>query len=133
MEIKTVKIESGEFKLIRYNGMWVFPAISTYEYGLGSPIAMILYSLDGDWLEPYTVVTVNLPDCERNTGCQFIDTNNNGSYILDWLEESGFGKRTGKNGISGFCTYPEFDFYKGENFHEYRNISILQEEQMFNI
>lgn len=123
MEIKTIIIEGREFNLIRFKNEWVFPFITTYECGLGSPIAFMLYYLVGDSLEYYTCVTVNLPECKRSAGCQFIDTNNNDSNILDWLEENKFGEWTNRTGTSGFCTYPEFDFYKGEKFHEYKKMS----------
>ncbi len=122
MKTKNVKIGNREFKLIRYKEMWVFPVISTYEHGLGSPIAFMMYCWNGKWLAPYSDITVNLPECKREAGCQFIDINNNDSGILDWLEENIFGKRTGRSAASGFCTYPEFDFYKGEEFWEYRRI-----------
>jgi hypothetical protein len=127
MKTKTAIIEGRRFDLIRYKNEWVFPFITIYEFGLGSPIAFMLYYLEGESLEYYTSVTVNIPGCGRSAGCQFIDTNNNDSDILDWLEENHFGKRTGGTGTSGFCTYPEFDFYKGEKFHEYkRNSHNLQ-------
>lgn len=118
--MKTKTIEGHEYKLLRYNGMWVFPIVSTYEYGMGSPIAIMLYVLENEHLEYYGDVTVNLPECNRSSGCQFIDTNNNDVSIIDWLEENNFGKRTGKFGESGFCKYQEFDFYQGQAFHEYK-------------
>ena len=121
--MKIIIIEGREYKLLRYNGMWVFPIISTYEYGMGSPIAMLLDVLEKDHLVYYGDITVNLPECNRSAGCQFIDINNNGIPIIDWLEENNFGKRTGKFGASGFCKYPEFDFYQGQAFYEYKQIN----------
>ncbi len=123
METKTVTIEGREYKLLRYNKEWVFPVITTYEHGLGSPIAFILLYLEDESLELYTDVTVNLPECTRSAGCQFINTNNNGEDIVDWLENNQFGKRTGKIGESGYCTYPEFNFYAGEQYWEYKQIN----------
>ena len=41
-----------------------------------------------------SVITVNLPGAERSAGCQFIDTNNNGEEVLDWLM------------LYGLCTLP---------------------------
>lgn len=119
MKTKQVTIDGKELKLIRYKKVWVFPLVTTYQEGLGSPIAILLQSYHNGGLEYYSDVTVNL-DSERSAGCQFIDTNNNGDQILDWLEENKFGERTGRTGKSGFCTYPEFNFYKGETFREYK-------------
>jgi hypothetical protein len=128
MKTKAITIESIEYTLLGYKGEWVFPRIATYADGLGSPICMELLQLAGGCLEPYTVVTVNLPGCDRRAGCQFVDTNNNGDDILDWLESNGFGKRTGNYGRSGFCAYPEFNFYAGETFREYKAINDRLEQ-----
>lgn len=59
--------------------------------------------------EPWSDLTVNLDvKCEKN--CSFIDTNNNGNEIIDWLVDNGLGYRTGLKARSGFCVYPEFIF-----------------------
>lgn len=123
METKQVKIKGKEIILLRYRNKWVFPVVSTYQHGLGSPIALMLYYLRKEELEYYCSITVNVPDCPRNAGCQFIDTNNNGEGILDWLEQNNFGTRTDQEGKSGFCTYPLFNFYKGEKYWEYRKMN----------
>lgn len=61
------------------------------------------------WPEPWSNLTVNLSvTCKPN--CAFIDTNNNGDEILDWLEDNGFGQQTGRIKVSGWCVYPEFEF-----------------------
>ena len=45
--------------------------------------------------EPWQNLTVNLGvKCEEN--CAFIDTNNNGSEIMDWLLDNGLGVYTSK-------------------------------------
>ena len=59
--------------------------------------------------EPWQNLTVNLSvSCEPNRA--YIDTNNNGNRILDWLETNGLGKQTGIVRSSGWCFYPEFEF-----------------------
>lgn len=123
MKMQSVIIEECTYELIRYGKYLVFPYFTTYADGLGSPICLVLYYLEDEDLEPLTTVTVNIPECKRSAGCQFIDINNNDDTVLDWLEENQFGERTGKTVDSGFCTYPEFDFYKGEKFHQYKEIS----------
>lgn len=122
MGTKEFQINGVKYIFLRYQDEWVFPVFNIYENGLGSPISMSLYSIEDGVVDCYTDITVNLPECSRSAGCQFIDMNNNDAGILDWLEENKFGKRTGNEGHSGFCTYPEFDFYKGEKFWEYRNL-----------
>lgn len=122
METKKIKFNGQELTLLQYQKYWVFPFFGIYSNGLGSPVAMQLYYLKDNSLEFYGDVTVNLPDCQRSAGCQFINTNKNKEGILEWLEEHNFGKRTGNSGKSEFCTYPEFDFYKGENYWVYKKV-----------
>lgn len=131
MKTKKVKISGVKAILLRYQGMWVYPEITWYSSGLGSPVAVILHQWKRRkflfwkcWLEEITRVTVNIPDERSGAGRQFIDTNNNGDEIIPWLEENGFGHLTGHRAQPGYCTYPEFDFYKGEMFHEYREVSM---------
>ena len=40
----------------------------------------------------------------------YIDINNNGREIINWLCENGLGWLTGAERRSGFCVYPEFEF-----------------------
>jgi len=119
--METKKTKKKRITLLPFKNLWVYPHITVYENGIGWPIAFFLYHLNGKVLDLYTCITVNLPHCEKSAGCQFIDTNNNGDDNVDWLEENGFGKRTGRHASSGFCTYPEFDFYQGINFFEHYN------------
>lgn len=136
METKEFEIQGKKYDFLRYKDEWVYPVFEAYESGLGSPIAMSLYSIDEEAegeieVELYTDVTTHLPQIKRSAGCQFIDTNNNGADIIDWLEQNKFGERTGNVGSSGFCTYPEFNFYKGENFWKYKKLSDEMAEQNF--
>lgn len=59
--------------------------------------------------EPWSDLTVNLGvKCKEN--CAYIDTNNNGNEIIEWLVENKLGVPTGHMRPSGFCVYPEFEF-----------------------
>lgn len=132
MKTKKVKILGVAATLLRYKKMWVFPEVLWYQAGLGSPVAVTLYWWRWRWwkfwqdpqIEYYTTITVNIPDSERQAGWQFIDTNNNGGDVVEWLEKYGFGKLVGRSEQSGFCRYPLFDFYSGEKFWEYRETSL---------
>lgn len=91
---------------LRLNGKRVYYKVSTYMES--DRIALLLEDEDH---APYGVVTVNIPELElKNNNCSFIDINNMGVEILDWLEINNFGKCTGAFGTSGFCMYPEFEF-----------------------
>lgn len=68
-----------------------------------------LISNDEGYPEPWQNLTVNLSvKCKPN--CAYIDTNNNGYEIIDWLEQHGLGYCTGNLMPSGWCVYPEFEF-----------------------
>lgn len=122
MAEKVIKVGGYKFKLLKWNGKWVFPFITYYQSGLESPICIILFSWsqEEDIFEQETIVTVNLPHYERGVGCQFVDTNNNGSSIIDWLVDSEFGFPTKRYAVSGFCSYPEFYFLSGAKFLMYK-------------
>ena len=59
--------------------------------------------------EPWSSLTVNLGvKCAEN--CAFIDTNNNGVGIIDWLLQNNLGRLTGREMPSGWCRFLEFEF-----------------------
>ena len=92
-----------EFK---YEGNSVIPQFTTYQDN--GRLALTL--LDTEYMELYAVLTVNIHDNLSNERCAFLDTNNCGDYVVSWLETHNFGKWTGRWGLSGFCSYPEFEF-----------------------
>ena len=58
---------------------------------------------------PWSNLTVNLGTrCKEN--CAFIDINNNGNEIMEWLMQNGLAVPTGEMKYSGFCVYPEVKF-----------------------
>lgn len=104
--------------------------INLHKYGKDHPVTFVTnkYANNGNlyiglitheegYPEPWSDLTVNLGvKCEEH--CAFIDTNNNGNEILDWLFENGFGHMTGDMRASGFALYPEvkFDMEKIKEF-----------------
>lgn len=65
------------------------------------------------YYESWSMLTVNLTrKCKPN--CAFIDINNNGGAIVDWLIANNLGMDTGVFEISGFCIYPMFEFNMDE-------------------
>ena len=72
-----------------------------------------LVTVEDGMLEPWSDLTVNLGvKCAEN--CAFIDTNNNGPQIIDWLTKNGLGYPTDVFRPSGMCVYPEFCFSMDE-------------------
>ena len=68
----------------------------------------ILEEEDGYYV-PWSDLTVNL-NRKCKPGCAFIDTNNNGDEIEDWLMKNNLAYPTGRLEVSGWCIYPEFKF-----------------------
>lgn len=65
-----------------------------------------------------SVITVNLPGAESSAGCQFIDTNNNGEEVLDWLMLYGLCTPTGRYAVSCFWQVPRGGFLSERTLHE---------------
>ena len=65
---KKVVVDGLTLKLLRKDEKWVFPFVTYYQHGLGSPICLELleYKEDSNGFEPEAVITVNLPGVERN-------------------------------------------------------------------
>ena len=80
-------------------------------YANNKNLCVKLYTWIEGWPEPYGYLTTNLGvKCAENRA--FIDINNNGDEIVDWLIANGLGEPTGRERMSqsGFCIYPEFEF-----------------------
>lgn len=96
--------------------------LNMIKYGAVHPMTFVMdqYSENGNlylglvthesgFPEPWQNLTVNLSvKCKEN--CAFIDTNNNGTEIIEWLMTNQLGRLTGRMESSGFCVYPEFKF-----------------------
>jgi len=82
------------------------------EYAYGGSLAIQMYYFDKEdgMYFPYGTLTVNLEGKTLEKDCAFVDVNNNGSSILEWIEKNGLGKRTGRIEQSGFCLFPEVKF-----------------------
>lgn len=83
--------------------------ISHYQINDNLAIQMWCWDESEVFPEPWSMLTVNLTKkCKSN--CAFIDINNNGSNIMEWLEKNNLGRPTGNYEVSGYCIYPEFEF-----------------------
>ena len=81
--------------------------LSNYAENNNLYVGLICY--DDGYPEPWSDLTVNLSvKCAEN--CAFIDTNNNGKSILEWLVLNELATPTGRTCQSGFCIYPEMKF-----------------------
>ena len=78
-------------------------------YALNGNLFVGLISHEAGYPEPWGDLTVCF-DIKCKPNCAFIDTNNNGNDIIDWLIAHKLGKLTGDMELSGFCMYPEFEF-----------------------
>ena len=90
-------------------------ALIAAEYAGGNlAIAMEYYDSEENQLMPYAALTVNLVNEKCRENCAFVDINNLGPTILEWISVNKLGTPTGKYGKSGFCVYPEVKFNMDE-------------------
>ena len=84
-------------------------------YGENRNLAIKMYSNDAGYMEPWSTLTVNL-SVKLPPDCAYIDTNNNGDEVIDWIIKNKLGTPTGEVRRSGYCVYPmvKFDLNKFE-------------------
>ena len=85
----------------------------TYQSNNTLAIEMIEVSPKGKRIRDYFgMLTVNIADSDvaASDKYAFIDTNNNGGEIAQWLIDNKIALPTGIMGYSGFCSYPLFKF-----------------------
>lgn len=117
-------------KLTRGNKTYTVSVIPTYYRDNLSLAIELSCKIGNDW-EPYGSLTTNLGD---NPGLNnaYVDTNNMGTDILDWIKKNNLGEPTGRMKKSGFCQYPEVHFneeiLKKFDTPEYRYYLESQEE-----
>jgi hypothetical protein len=70
-------------------------------------LAIQLVTWEEGYPEVWSDLTVNLED-NLESDCAYIDINNNGVEILQWIEDNKLGVPTGKITYSGFCQYPQY-------------------------
>ena len=85
-------------------------SLGLYAYVDNKRPAILLTCWEDGEEEPFTTITVNIPNEEvGGTNCNFVDTNNL-PYICTFIEENNLGEHTGMYGLSGYCIYPEYQF-----------------------
>lgn len=82
-------------------------------YSNNGTIAVEIISFDDDGFEePFAALTRNIP-CDyglANDTMQFIDTNNLGNDIGNWLVKNNIARPTGLAWPSGYCLYLLYEF-----------------------
>lgn len=80
------------------------------KYQRDGSMAVTVWSSIG---EPIATLTVCLCDGSLAWDEAYVDTNNC-QWVVGFIEQEGLGKRTGRIGRSGYCTYPvvKFDIQK---------------------
>lgn len=87
---------------------------STYRNNDTLYVGLVSISEEGE--EPFCALTVNIgEEWDINLASdtsQYIDTNNLGTEIVDWLVKNKIGEKTPFMGRSGYCSYPLMYFTK---------------------
>lgn len=84
----------------------------TYHSNGTLAIEMLSTTPKGKFKDYFGTLTVNIADSDMVASDKyaFIDTNNNGEEIAQWLIDNKIAYPTGIIGYSGFCSYPLFKF-----------------------
>lgn len=85
--------------------------IDSYLFGGG--LYLQLCAMEDGFPEPYADITVNLEGYPTEGSRAFVDTNNF-EQAVRLIEQYKLGVPTGRLGISGYCTYPEYLFDMNE-------------------
>jgi len=80
--------------------------LETSKYAVDNTLAVVMICENGT---AFGTLTVNIQEDLRDN-CAFVDYNNMGEDIVDWIQENNLGTYTGRIGFSGFCAYPEVKF-----------------------
>lgn len=91
---------------MKFNGTEVDVKFASYQNN--GVLAVALYDKEQECM--YGVASVNLEEPVSHKNCTFIDTNNMGDEIIDFLQNNKLAQFTGRYGVSGFCVYPEYEF-----------------------
>lgn len=86
----------------------VFPRLNIYEDNNNLYLGFVSEDLEWGGLDHYCSATTNVSVLPYLHSC--IDTNNNGTRIIEFLERNGFGEMTDMELPSGRCWYPVFRF-----------------------
>lgn len=78
-------------------------------YTANNRLAVQLWVNDEDGLEPFSLLTVNLPDAPIIKNGAYLDTNNL-KYAEKFVCQHGLATKTGMYASSGYCTYPLYTF-----------------------
>ena len=80
-------------------------------YANNNALAIVALDLSEGYEQPYATLTVNLPESDYLEWNEaYIDTNNLGEEISQWLEENNIAYDLGLKARSGYCEYPLFRF-----------------------
>lgn len=93
----------------QYRGQLIEVLFEVHSYDASCNLAVMLYSKVAYGFSPLSRLTVDTGElCSKD--CAFIDINNNGPKILDWLADNGLAVPTGRVARSGYVEYPEYKF-----------------------
>lgn len=100
------------YKLEKYGNTYEIALVkSNYQNGGALYVGMWVVE-NGELVEPWNDLTVNVPMSGAHDNLTLIDTNNNGKDIMKWLKDNKLGTETMFSASSGYCVYPLFLFKK---------------------
>lgn len=111
------RVDGREASLTITSHGTTFPvALKIARYNTGNLAVILMRKEEAGYWDVWTVLTVSLPVlCDTN--CAYIDVNNNGEEILEWLTQNQLAVPTGRSERSGYCEYPEYRFNRAALKH----------------
>lgn len=100
--------DDGLLHLSGFGLIPVYPILDIYREYNNLYLGLNYYDEEEQMFDHYGDVTVNVEQMQYQHST--IDTNNNGTRILDFLKRNGFGEETNRCVNSGFCSFPVFRF-----------------------
>ncbi len=85
----------------------VYPVI--YRGKNSKRLEILLVLTEDEWFCDLTVNINQEQSAKNNKALAFVDTAKN-PWAKQFIQHYGLGKPTGFFGISGYCTYPEYEF-----------------------
>ena len=116
-ERKQTNMNSPKVYKLNFYGETYNIVLAKDTYANNGTLAVFMYcsTPKGKIKEPFGDLTTNIFDSDlfaNDTDSQFVDTNNMGKAIIDWLVENNIATRTNIIGGSGWCEYPLVKFTK---------------------
>ena len=111
--MKKSKTNDKKYKFTAYGEKFTI-ILAIGNYASNGTLAVEMICVDSKGVEePFASLTVNIADSDKyanNKDLAFVDTNNLGMSIMQWLIDNDIAEETDIVGFSGYCMYSLMKF-----------------------